>query len=400
MGMGGERAGGDGRGGPGGGDARGGPGRADARGGPGRRAARTVAALALGAVSALLEAAAGLVLLPVMVSPRGRRALARAAGRAVRVERWRLDRLLGVRLPPYGRQRTLAYLAARWPVGLLGGVVLGCAATGLAYALFALTGWLLVDVRQPLVVALGGVGGLLLLYLSAQGIGQVARMEGELAATMLGPSQADALEARIAELAASRAEIMDVVHEERRRIERDLHDGVQQRLVALGMLIGRARRSQDPERAAALLLQAHEESGRALAELREVAWRVHPAVLDEAGLRTALEAVAERSPLPVRLGFAVPGPVPKPVETAAYFVVSEAVTNVVKHAGASTVDVQVAWKDGMLDVRVRDDGAGGADPAGSGLAGLASRVAALDGRLSVHSPAGGPTVIGAELPCA
>ncbi|MEV8627652.1 histidine kinase [Streptomyces sp. NPDC051079] len=344
--------------------------------------------------------AAGLVLLPVLVSPHGRRGLARVAGRAVRAERWRLGRLLGVRVPPYGRQRTLAYLVARWPVGLLGGVVLGCAATGLAYALFALTGWLLVDVRQPLVVALGGAGGLLLLFLAAQGMGQVARMEAELAARMLGPSQADALEARIAELAASRAEIMDVVHEERRRIERDLHDGVQQRLVALGMLIGRARRSQDPARAAELLLQAHEESGRALAELREVAWRVHPAVLDEAGLRPALEAVAERSPLPVRLWFAVPRPVPKPVETAAYFVVSEAVTNVVKHAGAGAVDVQVTWRDGTLDVRVEDDGAGGADPAGSGLAGLASRVAALDGRLSVHSPAGGPTVIGAELPCA
>ncbi|MER8047376.1 sensor histidine kinase [Streptomyces sp. NPDC094032] len=383
----------------------GGAGGTGAVGGAGRaawaaRAARTVAGLALGAVGAVLEGVAALLLLPLMVSPRGRRAVARAAGRVVRAERWRLDRLLGVRLPPYGPERTLPYLAARCPVGLLGGVVLACAATGLAYAGFALAGWLLVDVRQPLMVALGGAGGLLLLYLSAQGIGQVARMEAELAVRMLGPSQADALEARIAELAASRAEVMDVVHEERRRIERDLHDGVQQRLVALGMLIGRARRGQDPERTAELLRQAHEESRRALAELREVAWRVHPAVLDEAGLRHALEAVAERSPVPVRLAFAVPRPVSKPVETAAYFVVAEAVTNVVKHAGASAVDVQVTGKDGTLEVRVRDDGRGGADPAGSGLAGLASRVAALDGRLSVHSPAGGPTVIGAELPCA
>ncbi|MFF0748572.1 sensor histidine kinase [Streptomyces sp. NPDC004267] len=280
-------------------------------------------------------------------------------------------------------------------------MVLGCAATGLAYAVFALAGWLLVDIRQPLPVVLGGLGGLLLLFLAVQGLGQVARMEAELAMRMLGPSQADALEARIAQLAASRAEIMDVVHEERRRIERDLHDGVQQRLVALGMLIGRARRGQDPERAAELLRQAHEESRRALDELREVAWRVHPAILDQAGLRTALEAVAERSPLPVRIGYAVPGALPRAVEAAAYFVVAEAVTNVVKHAGASTVDVQVTEEDGVLDVRVRDDGAGGADAArGSGLAGLASRVAALDGRFRVDSPAGGPTVIGAMLPCA
>ncbi|MFI8822732.1 sensor histidine kinase [Streptomyces sp. NPDC053431] len=364
------------------------------------RPAGTVAALALGAVLALLEAVAGLLLLPLLAWPRGRRAATGAAERLVRLERWRLDRLLGVRLPPYGQRRTLAYLTARWPLGLLGGVVLSCALIGTGYLLFALAGWLFVDLRQPLTVVLGGLGGLLLLFLSAQGTGQVARMESELATRLLGPSQSDALEARIAELAASRAEIMDVVHEERRRIERDLHDGVQQRLVALGMLIGRARRGQDPGRTAELLRQAHEESRRALAELREVAWRVHPAILDQAGLRPALEAVAERSPLPLRLTFAVPRPLPRSVETAAYFLVAEAVTNVVKHAGASGVDVQVIWEDGVLDVRVRDDGAGGANAAtGSGLAGLASRVAALDGRFAVDSPAGGPTVIGAELPC-
>ncbi|GAA3396073.1 sensor histidine kinase [Streptomyces roseoviridis] len=350
----------------------------------------------------LLEAVAALAVLPLAARPRGRRSVTAAAGRMVRLERWRLDRFLGVRVPPYGRARTVPYLLARWPIGLLGGIVLGCAAIGLAYLGFALVGWLFVDLRQPAMVALAGLGGLLLFFLAGQGIGQVARMEGELALRMLGPSQADALEARIAELAASRAEIMDVVHEERRRIERDLHDGVQQRLVALGMLIGRARRSQDPGRAAELLLQAHEESHRALAELREVAWRVHPAILDQAGLRGALEAVAERGPLPVRLDYAVArsGELPKAVETAAYFVVSEAVTNVVKHAGATGVDVRVSWEDGELDVRVRDDGGGGADPGGSGLAGLASRVAALDGRLVVDSPAGGPTEIRAVLPCA
>ncbi|MFF2566573.1 sensor histidine kinase [Streptomyces sp. NPDC058084] len=362
---------------------------------------RTATALALGAVLTLLEAAAGLLLLPLLAWPRGRRAATGAAERLVRLEQWRLERLLGVRVPPYGNRRTLAYLTARWPIGLLGGVVLGCALTGAAYLLFALGGWLFVDLRQPLMVALGGLGGLLLLFLAAQGIGQVARTEQELAMRMLGPSQADALQARIAQLAASRSEIMHVVHDERRRIERDLHDGVQQRLVALGMLIGRARRAQDPERAAALLRQAHEESRHALAELREVAWRVHPAILDQAGLRTALEAVAERSPLPLKLTYAVSRPLPGPVETAAYFVVAEAVTNVAKHADASAMDVQVTWQEGMLDVRIRDDGTGGADAAaGSGLAGLASRVAALDGRFTVDSPAGGPTLIGAQLPCA
>ncbi|MET8504120.1 histidine kinase [Streptomyces sp. NPDC004787] len=366
-----------------------------------KKTGRTALALALGAALVPLEAAVGLLLLPLAARPAGRRAATRAAEGFVRIERRRLDRLLAVRLPPYGPARTLAYVTARWPLGLLGGVVLGCAAVGLAYLLFALGGWLFVDLREPLMVVLGGLGGLLLLFLALQGMGQVARMEAELALRMLGPSHTDALEARIAELAASRAAIMEAVHEERRRIERDLHDGVQQRLVALGLLIGRARRGRDPERAAELLLQAHEEARLALAELREVAWRVHPAVLDRADLRTALEAVAERAPLPVRLAYEVPRPLPQPVETAAYFVVSEAVTNVVKHApAASAVDVRVNWEEGQLEIRVRDDGPGGADPAGGGLSGLASRVAALDGRLTVDSPAGGPTEIGARLPCA
>lgn len=130
-----------------------------------------------------------------------------------------------------------------------------------------------------------------LVFLADQGALGVVALEDGLARRFLGPSPADALEARIAQLATSRAEVMDVVHDERRRIERDLHDGVQQRLVALGMLLGRARRTRarDPEGADALLLQAHEESRRALAGLREVAWRVYPAVLDEGGLRAALE---------------------------------------------------------------------------------------------------------------
>ncbi|WP_370412481.1 sensor histidine kinase [Streptomyces fradiae] len=372
------------------------------------RAARTVTALALGAVLTLLEVVAALLLLPLLVWPGGRRTAARAAERIVRAGRWRLDRLLGVRVPPYGQPRTLPYLVARWPLDLLGIAVLASAVTGLAYLLFALGGWLFVDLREPFMVAVGGLGGLLMLFLSVQGLNQVARTHVELVLRMRGPRRTDVLEARIVQLAASRAEIMDVVHEERRRIERDLHDGVQQRLVALGLLLGRARRGRDPERAAELLLQAHEEARLALDELREVAWRVHPAILDQAGLRPALEAVAERSPLPVRLAYAVPRELPRAVETAAYFVVSEAVTNVVKHAGpGSSVDVQVGWEDGVLGIRVRDDGPGGAAPGGgsdsgggSGLAGLAGRVAALDGRFTVDSPAGGPTVIGAELPCA
>jgi signal transduction histidine kinase len=191
------------------------------------------------------------------------------------------------------------------------------------------------------------------------------------------------------------------VDAERRRIERDLHDGLQQRLVALAMLLGRARRPErTPEQAEALLRQAHEESEGVLAELREVAWRVYPSALDGPGLREALGGVAERSPVPLRLAYDVPGPLPQLVETAAYFVVSEAVTNAAKHACATDVEVRLALKAGVLTVRVRDDGTGGADPAGAGLSGLRGRVEALDGRLRVDSPSGGPTTVTAELPCA
>ncbi|MFC8278355.1 sensor histidine kinase [Streptomyces sp. NPDC057271] len=365
--------------------------------------------LALGAGTALLELLGTVVgvlaLLPVLASPRGRAAVLRPltapAHALTRLERARLDRLLGVRLPGVHDAAAARYLAARWPLGVLGAVVLGCGAYGLGLGTFAFYGWLITDIKHPWLVGASSVGGFFLLFLAAQGALGVVALEDGLA-RRFGPSHADALEARIAELATSRAEVMDVVHDERRRIERDLHDGVQQRLVALGMLIGRARRIRvrDPEGADALLLQAHEESRRALAELREVAWRVYPAVLDEGGLRAALETVAERGTLPVALAYTVERPLPRSVETVAYFLVSEAVTNVVKHAGASRIDVQVTLEGAKLSVRVTDDGAGGADASGSGLSGLASRVAALDGRFAVESPAGGPTVVGAVLPCA
>ncbi|MFG2768951.1 sensor histidine kinase [Streptomyces sp. NPDC048350] len=365
--------------------------------------------LALGAGTAVLEllgtVVGGLALLPVLASPRGRgavlRPLAAAAHALTRLERARLDRFLGVRLPGVHDGAALRYLAARWPLGVLGGVLIGCAAYGLALGAFVFVGWLITDIDHPWLVSLSSLGGFFLVFLSAQGALGVVALEDGLA-RRFGPSHADALEARIAELATSRAEVMDVVHDERRRIERDLHDGVQQRLVGLGMLLGRARRirARDPEGADALLLQAHEESRRALAELREVAWRVYPAVLDEGGLRAALETVAERSALPVGLGYAVERPLPRAVETVAYFLVSEAVTNVVKHAGATRIGVQVTLDGEQLSVQVTDDGAGGADASGSGLSGLASRAAALDGRFAVDSPAGGPTVVRAVLPCA
>ncbi|MFF0445041.1 sensor histidine kinase [Streptomyces sp. NPDC004609] len=373
------------------------------------RGAWYAAGLAVGALTAVAELIlallAGPVLLCVLAWPRGRRAvLRRLAALAVRVtdaELLRLDRFFRMRPPvSYAPSRAARYAAARVPLGLLGGMVLGCLLTGLTWLLFALFGWFLVPIDYPLEVAGTGLLGAFVIVLAAQGVHGTTLLEGRVARHFLGPSHQDVLERRIAELAATRSEVLDAVDDERRRIERDLHDGVQQSLVALGMLLGRARRSRDPERTDQLLLQAHEESRRALNELREVAWRVYPTVLDEAGLHAALETVAERTTLPVRLEYHVEPPAGRQVETVAYFVVTEAVTNVVKHAGATRIGVTLRRDGTTLHVSVVDDGPGGADPAGGGLTGLASRVAALDGRFGVHSPVGGPTTITAELPCA
>jgi signal transduction histidine kinase len=213
----------------------------------------------------------------------------------------------------------------------------------------------------------------------------------------------DALEPRLHQLLTTRRGVVLAIDDERRRIERDLHDGVQQNVVSLSVTLARARRAEDPQRSAQLLGQAHSQSQALIEEVRQVAWRVYPTALDEHGLASALEGVAGTSPVPVDLVTEVEETLPPAVESAAYFVVREAVTNVVKHAGATGARVEVrtdaARGRRLLRLAVRDDGVGGADPEGGGLQGLARRVAALDGSLDVDSPPGGPTVITAEIPC-
>jgi signal transduction histidine kinase len=219
---------------------------------------------------------------------------------------------------------------------------------------------------------------------------------------LLGPTAGAALVAKVEEATARRIVAVDVAAAERRRIERDLHDGAQQRLVALAMDLGMAREKfgRDPEQARALLDEAHEEAKRALTELRNLARGIHPAVLTDRGLDAAISALAGRSTVPVEVSVELARRPPPTVESAAYFVVAEALANVVKHAAARRAAVRIRRDDGHLVVEVRDDGIGGANlQAGSGLAGLADRVAAVDGRFTVSSPAGGPTVIRAELPC-
>ncbi|MFD0904743.1 sensor histidine kinase [Actinomadura sediminis] len=384
----------------------------------GRAAARTAvrasAGLALGTLTALVELA--FLLVAALAAPfsraRGGRAVPGAVAAGARglteLERRRLAHFFAEESAAAdGPGRALAYLAVRAPIGLLGGVILFLTVYGAAMAAGLMASWWITGdyldgiPPRPWIVAYTVLLGAVLLFIAVQGLAGVVALERATARRRLGPSPLDAYRRRIAELRVTRAQVVDAVDDERRRIERDLHDGVQQRLVALGMLIGRARRAggADPERAAELLRQAHEESRRALDDLREVSWRVFPAALDGEGLRAALETVAERSAVPVTIGYDVPGRPPHPVETAAYFVVCETVTNANKHSGAGRIRVDVAERNGRIGVRVEDDGTGGADPGGGGLAGLARRAAALDGTFAVDSPPGGPTVITAELPC-
>jgi signal transduction histidine kinase len=209
------------------------------------------------------------------------------------------------------------------------------------------------------------------------------------------------LRARLEELRASRARLVQAGDAERRRLERDLHDGAQSRLVALAVLLRAARnRAGEDEELGAMLDRALEELQTSLSELRELARGIHPAILTDRGLQPALEALAARTPVPVTLD-AHDERLPGPVESAAYFVVSEALANVAKYAQATRATVAVRKVNGHVTVDVTDDGVGGANAAqGSGLRGLADRVAALDGTLSIESPTGRGTRLHAEIPCA
>lgn len=213
--------------------------------------------------------------------------------------------------------------------------------------------------------------------------------------------RARALRERVDDLRGARQRIIDAADAERRRIERDLHDGAQQRMVAVAVTLGlaEARIESDPESAARLIAQAREEAQLAVKELRELARGIHPAVLSDHGLAAALEALATRAPVPVEVSGVPEAPLNPSVEAAAYFVTAEALTNVAKYAHACVASVELSVEDGRLRVQVRDDGVGGADPtAGTGLRGLRDRVDALDGRLDVDSPPGEGTTVTVEIP--
>jgi signal transduction histidine kinase len=228
---------------------------------------------------------------------------------------------------------------------------------------------------------------------------------GLLARALLGPAGQAQLASQVRHLTQTRAEALDAGAAEIRRIERDLHDGAQARLVAMGMTLDAAGQVVDtnPEAARALLYEARDASVRALAELRALVRGIHPPVLADRGLTDAIHALALDSPLRIDVVSDVCDRLPAPVESAAYFAVSELLANVSKHAGARRAWIDIRHAEGMLRVGVTDDGHGGADPAApksTGLRGIERRLAAFDGVLAVSSPPGGPTSVTMEIPCA
>ena len=266
--------------------------------------------------------------------------------------------------------------------------------------------YLIVAAPSAAVAAASCVGSVVLLFAAPWLARQVAHVDESLAKALLGPSQSEELALRLESLAKSRTAIIDATDAERRRIERDLHDGAQQRLVSLAMNLGMARtRFIDvPEPVQQVIADAHEEALLALSEVREFIRGLHPAVLNDRGLDAALSGLAARAPLPVRLKVDVPQPASPSVEAVAYFIVSEAIANVAKHAQATQAYVTVTRDGDLLRIAIADNGVGGAavDSAadgGTGLRGLMQRAASVEGWLTIDSPPGGPTVITAELPC-
>ncbi|MEV0033967.1 histidine kinase [Nocardia sp. NPDC050793] len=291
------------------------------------------------------------------------------------------------------------YVLARCGYGIVGGILLVTALTS-AMGYLGWTVELTIRSRIPIhtsavTMAVSAVG----LYLCARFAVALGRWDVALALRFLGD---DMTQRRLRELERTRADVVRAVDDERRRIERALHDGVQQRAVAVALQLGRARRRATGERAelGTELDRAVAEAGQLIRDLREVAWRIYPSVLDEQGLEVALRGLSAHTTMPLRLHIDLDRRPPTAIAAAAYFVIAEAVTNAVKHSGAHNVSVSVTASPDRITAEVRDDGSGGADPAGAGLTGLRRRVAALDGTLRVRSPIGGPTILTAELPCA
>ncbi|MFJ3622277.1 sensor histidine kinase [Streptomyces iakyrus] len=293
-----------------------------------------------------------------------------------------------------------------WPLEALvvGSVLLVCGGLLATPVMLAVDGeearvlkmWLVDSWPGALAAALAG---LLLMPVFAYPLGAIAAGRAALTRFLLA-SPTGELNSKIQELGRSRVRLVDAFEAERRRIERDLHDGAQQRLVALSMTLGLARLDAADGPLGPLLTKAQDEAATALVEIRELIRGIHPQVLTDRGLVAAVEDLADRSTIPVDVELDLPVRPPEAIETAVYFAVSEALANVAKHSGASRAVVRGGLENGQLTVEVEDDGHGGADTGrGTGLQGVADRVSVLDGRLLVSSPVGGPTVFRLLVPC-
>jgi signal transduction histidine kinase len=305
--------------------------------------------------------------------------------------------------------RDLGYMWLLGPVGVVAGTV--CVALwsvalaallAPAVAAAAPDGSLFGDLG-PLGLTAVALGSFVVAAVAALVTRGLAAGCGALAQALLASDDRTELTQRISSLEATRSGAVDSADARLRRIERDLHDGAQHRLAYIAMELGRARAKlpSDPGAVDALLADAHDESKRAMRELRDLVRGIHPSVLSDRGLDAALSGLAERASVPVEIRGGVADRLPPAVETAAYYVVAETLTNVGRHSGARRAHVDVQRDDGMLVLAIGDDGHGGAQRRpGSGLEGLAQRVEALDGTLEVESPQGGPTTITARMPCA
>jgi signal transduction histidine kinase len=317
------------------------------------------------------------------------------------------------RLKSWPRWREGIYMLVAFPLGVCTSVLATLAWSGSVAMLFlplyigSLPGdaarfWLF-DLRFGPGVIIAVVVGLSGLAVVAPWLTRaLAAVDVWVARRLLEGPRKDDLDAKVTALETSRAAAVDSAEAERRRIERDLHDGAQQRLVSLAMGLGAARQrlADDPEGGARMVAEAHEDAKAALKEIRDLVRGIHPVILEDRGLDAALSAVVARSPIPVALEVQVAERPPPTVESTAYFVVSEALTNVARHARATEAAVTIVRAGDRLVVEVRDDGIGGADPElGTGLAGLRSRVTGMGGRMDIVSPAGGPTTLLVELPC-
>lgn len=327
-----------------------------------------------------------------------------------RVQRWRFKALLGIDITgPGSAPRQLWYHLLAGPAVAWGGVLaVTMALVGLPAATVYIwvwgipLSWRLEHVGYSTQAAYVTAGGLILLFLAYMLVGALVRLDARAATVLLGPVPAQELERRVEDLTESRAGAVDAADAERRRIERDLHDGAQQRLVSMAVNLGLAKATLTdlPDEARQVIDEAHREAKEAIEELSSLVRGLHPAVLDELGLDAALSGIAARAPLPVRLHVHVPERAAPTVEAVAYFVVSEALANVAKHARAQRADVTVVRTGDTLRVVIADDGEGGADAVrGTGLTGLAKRAGSVDGTFEISSPRGGPTVVTVELPC-